>query len=168
MTLIDIDDGAAKARLREIAAANKAALDARMRQVAELDERARVAAEREEAELKAALGRRAEAEKNAAAAAPAEERPKRTLSLGAAEFAEERAARQAEAAQQPASPPPPAEPEPAKPNRTLRLGAPEDRMDEDRGSQAGDAAQGAKGQDKTAPRRTVDGDDDLSGRTWLR
>lgn len=189
--MTDIDDGAAKARLREIAAASKASLDARMRQVTELNEQARATAEREEAEVKAALARKAEAEAKRAAPEPAAPaappRPKRTLSLGGAEFAEERAARQGtepgrkpagagpvESARFGAVPPPSggaqavppgapsAEPPPgpsdeaAKPRRTLRLGAREDQEEEPRPAK------------KPARPRPASGDDDMSGRTWLR
>lgn len=148
MTLID--DGAAKERLREIAATSKASLDARMRQVAVLNEQARAAVEREEGELKAALQRRAEVQAAAAAPAPREARPKRTLSLGAPEFAEQRAARQA-------PPPVQKQPEPDRPRRTLRLGA-----DDDPG------AESTKKRERPVRPRPAAGDDDMSGRTWLR
>ena len=138
MTLIDIDDVAARERLREIAAANKTALDARVRQAAELTEQAREAFEREEAEHKAALARKAEA---AARAAEPEkqEQPKAppkptTLSLGAEEF---KLAREA--------------------SRALEAGA---RDEQDDASKQDKPA-------RKRPSRP-DADDDMSGRTWLR
>lgn len=166
MTLIDIDEAASKRRLQEIASASKAAVDARLRQVGEQAERDRETAEREETDLKAALERKAGAEAAAAAAsAPEEEakpRPKpATLSLGGEEFAQAREARQVAAEEpQPAPEPAPVVSEPPAPGRTLRLGAPEDRG-EDTPPQE---------KDKPVRRRPPrpDGDDDMSGRTWLR
>jgi translation initiation factor IF-2 len=176
MTLIDIDDVAARQRLREIASANKAALDARVRQAAELAEQARQAFEREEAEHKAAQQRKAETEARAAEAQHqqreqrkqeqrAAEKPKfpprpATLSLGAEEFTLARAARQAEAAPPPAAPTPVAPEPPAaeeRPSRTFRLGARDEQDD-------------ASKQDKPARKRPPrpEADDDMSGRTWLR
>jgi hypothetical protein len=141
MTLIDIDDVAARERLREIAAANKTALDARVRQAAELTEQAREAFEREEAEHKAALARKAEADAHATKVEQQEqqEKPKTppkptTLSLGAEEF---KLAREA--------------------SRALEAGARDEQDD-------------ATKQDKPARKRPPrpETDDDMSGRTWLR
>lgn len=153
MTLPDIDDGAAKQRLRAIAAANKAALDARVRQAAELAERARAAAEREEVELMAVLARKAEAEAARPAAGADEQQvgPKKptTLALGADEFKLDREARQAAARTEPQAA------HPAEKGRTLKLGA------------QGEPAEAPARERPTRGRRS-DADDDLSGRTWLR
>jgi hypothetical protein len=179
MALADIDDVAAGRRLRELAAANKAALDARVRQANELSEQARADFEREEADLRAALRRKAEAEAGAKPP-PAEQRedrprpsprPRRsTLALGAEEFTLDRQARQAAEGTRPTPAAPDRTEEPATveeptkaeeppreaPRRTLKLGA---RDGED-----------APPQDRPARRRPPrpEGDDDMSGRTWLR
>jgi hypothetical protein len=166
MTLIDIDDVAAKQRLHEIASASKAALDARVRQAEELAAQAREAFEREEADLKAALERKAEAERASAAKEAAEkeaaekeqepEKPKTppkpaTMSLGADEFKQAREARKNAPEPVPTPPPPPA---PEKPDRTMKLGTQDD----------------APAQHKPARKRRPrpESDDDMSGRTWLR
>ncbi|MFC4853290.1 hypothetical protein [Actinophytocola glycyrrhizae] len=87
-------------------------------------------------------------------------KPKRTLALGGEEF--HREGRQAEAPT-PAAPPPPApEPEkkdePARPGKTLKLGA-RDEADE--------PSPEPRPVRRPRPQRPA-GDDDLSGRTWLR
>jgi hypothetical protein len=149
MTLIDIDGAASARRLQEIAVAGKAVLDARLRQVAEQTAQAREAAEGEEADLRAALERRADA----ARVVPDDEAKPRprptTLSLGGEEFAQARAAREEP------KPAPSVSAQPA-PNRTLRLGAPEDRSSADSDAPV-----------RRRPPRTG-GDDDMSGRSWLR
>jgi hypothetical protein len=184
MSLIEIDDVAARQRLHEIAAGNKAALDAHVRRSAELAERARQAFEREEADLKATLARKAEAEARAAErekAPPAEEtrpRPRpTTLSLGAEEFKQVLEPRQAAPPPGPPSaspsvpPAPDPAPEPPRPSRTLKLGAPADREDEPvatgRTDDPGRDEAGRKPAERRRPPRS-ESDDDMSGRTWLR
>ena len=191
MTLIDIDDRAAKARLQEISAANKAAFDVHTQRVAQLASEERAALERDEAELKAAQERKAEAEAAAARKAAEQEkeqqaeepksRPKpSTLSLGADEFKEARQARKAvdDAAEvKPAEAPKPPSPveEPPRPGKTLKLGA----RDEEEATPKPNRTMklGARDDDEPKPEeRPVrrprpprpEGDDDMSGRTWLR
>jgi hypothetical protein len=164
MSLADIDAGAARRRIQEIAEESKAALTAQSQRSAELNAEASAAAVKEAADLKAVEQRLAEVEAaREAAAKPEEETPRpkpATLSLGGEEFAQAREARQA-AEPKPAPPEPePVVSEPPAPGRTLRLGAPEDRG-EDTPPQE---------KDKPVRRRPPrpDGDDDMSGRTWLR
>jgi hypothetical protein len=98
-------------------------------------------------------------------------KPKRTLSLGGEEFHQARDLKQPEAPN-PAAPPPPPEPEPKdeapKPTKTLRLGA---RDDADEPAPQPDRVTKHE-EPQRLPRRTrpprPEGDDDMSGRTWLR
>jgi hypothetical protein len=174
MSLADIDADAARRRLQEIAEESKAAFTAQSQRSAELNADASAAAAKEAADLKAVEQRLAEVEAaRESAAAPEEEakpRPKpATLSLGGEEFSQAREARQAAVEEpKPAPPVPPVPPmtpelvasEPPAPNRTLRLGAPEDRVVDE------PSAENDKPVRKRPPRPA--GDDDMSGRTWLR
>jgi hypothetical protein len=166
MALADIDAGATRRRIQEIADAARAAFEAHAQRSADIDAASREAAAKEEADLEAVQERRAEL----AARAPAEEQPKparpSTLSLGAEEFKLEREARQAAEQATPAAEEPPAAGEPApavpeskeepRPSKTLKLGARDDE----------DTPEGDKPVRKRPPR--PEADDDLSGRTWLR
>jgi hypothetical protein len=183
MTLIDIDDRAAKARMLEIVAANKEALDAHSRRAAELATEERAAQDRDEAALKAAQERKAKAEAATAQQAAEQEKDKQvdepkakpkpsTLALGADEFKEARQARKVEEAPKqapPQRPAPPAEPkdepkpEPARPSRTMKLGA---RDDEPTAEEPRSKPEERPARRPRPPR--PEGDDDMSGRTWLR
>lgn len=101
--------------------------------------------------------------------------PRRTLSLGGEEFHQGREAKQAETPMPAAAPPPPEpkpEDEPARPGRTLKLGARDDAGEEPPGPGA-TPEQGARAEEEPRPARRPrpprpEGDDDMSGRTWLR
>jgi hypothetical protein len=126
---------------------------------------------------------------------PAEEarpKPKRTLALGGDEFRQAREARQADpqkpmppqqrpgpppqrpaGPQQPVPPPEPKDepkPEPVRPGRTMKLGA---RDEEEAPAQPRDHGQEPRPKPEERPARRPrpprpEGDDDMSGRTWLR
>jgi hypothetical protein len=87
MALADIDAGATRRRVQEIAAGARKAFEAHAQRSAELDAASRAAAAKEEADLKAVRERRAELDaRKAAEEAPETKggsRPKRTLKLGA-------------------------------------------------------------------------------------
>ena len=170
MALANIDGAATQRRLTEIAEAGRQALQAQAQKSAERNAQAREAAEREKAHRKEVEERRAAALEKAAEAKddkPEKPRPAPkagTLSLGADEFREER---QAMKAQEPEPTPPPApapppepkveQPEPPRPSKTLKLGADEEDVD---------APPKPRPRPPRPPR--TEGDDDLSGRTWLR
>lgn len=98
-------------------------------------------------------------------------KPKRTLSLGGEEFQQARDAKQPEAPK-PATPPPPApEPEPKdeapKPTKTLKLGARDDAEEQAPPERATKPEEPQRPPRRPRPPRP-EGDDDMSGRTWLR
>ncbi len=162
MALADIDAAATRRLIQEIADEAKAGFAAAVARSAELDVEAREAAAKDEADLKAALDRRDELAAAEAAAKTAEEKAAKadrpaTLTLGAEELRE---TRPAEKAQEPAQ----SEAKQAdksdekqdekRPSRTLRLGARDEGDDEP---------------PRPRPRpASPKGDDDMSGRTWLR
>jgi hypothetical protein len=130
----------------------------------ELDEQVRQAAEGEQPEEKADEDR---------------PKPKRTLALGGDEFHQARETTQAEAPKPPAPPPAGPEPEPKNeaPAKTLKLGAREDTEDTPAAPQPNRTMKfGARDDEEPQPeqrpprrpRPRPEGDDDLSGRTWLR
>ena len=164
MSLADIDAAATARRIREIADNAQKAFEAHAQRSAEIDAASREAVAKEEADRKAVEERRAELEARKAAAAQQPEKLKpsprprsATLSLGAEEFKLDRQARQAAEQDKPAEPVQvePEATEPARPNRTLRLGGRD---------------QGVAEQDEPSQKRPPrpEGDDDMSGRTWLR
>ena len=161
MSLADIDAATTRRRIQDIADDARKAFETHAQRSAEIDVAAREAAAKEEADLEAALQRKAEAETERPSAEQQQEtedkpkpRPKpSTLSLGAEEFKLDRQARQAAEQDKPAKA---EEPPGEAPRRTLKLGA---RDGED-----------APQQDRPARKRPprAEGDDDMSGRTWLR
>ncbi|MGB3440162.1 MAG: hypothetical protein WBA97_15560 [Actinophytocola sp.] len=191
MSLADIDATVTRRRIQDAVDASRKTLENLAQGSAEIDAQFREAAAKEEAELTAALERKAAAEAEAARLAAEQEKDKQaeepkprprpsTLSLGADEFKEARQVKQVVEETKPAAPPPPAEPEtrdePARPGRTLKLGARDDAADE--APPPGKTFKlGARDDEEPQPearpvRRPrpprAEGDDDLSGRTWLR
>lgn len=182
MTLADIDAAVTRRVIQEIADESKAAFKAQAHQSAEIDAASREALAKEDADLKAVQDRRAELDaareaaeraKAAEEAPPVKETRPSTLSLGADEFKQEREARKA--VETPAPPPQPEQqPQPveeaARPNRTLKLGG---RGDEDTPREP--PREPPQERVEPAPQKPVrrrpapaEGDDDMSGRTWLR
>lgn len=168
MALADIDAGATRRRIQEIADGARAAFETHAQRSAEIDAASREAAAKEEADLEAVRERRAELEARKAAEETAAQQPEKpkpakpsTLSLGAEEFKLDREARRPTPTAPVTAEPEPAEPaatDPTptskeEPRRTLKLGA---RDDEDTPEPVR----------KRPPRPQAD--DDLSGRTWLR
>lgn len=139
MALADISEAATRRRLQDIADESRKAFESHVRRSAEIDAAAREAAAREEADLRAVGERRAEIE----------------------------ARRAAEQEKQDKQDKPTPRPRPA----TLSLGAEEFKLEREarkaaeKVTPARPAAQG-KPAGKRPPR--PEGDDDLSGRTWLR
>jgi len=187
MALADIDAAATQRRIQEAVDASKKAFSDLSQRSAEIDSQFSAAAAKEEADLKAALERKAAAE---AAAKRAEEQEKEqqaeepkakpkpsTLSLGADEFKEARQARKVEEVAKQAPPqrtaPPPEpkdepKPEPVRPSRTMKLGA---RDDEDAPAKPHAEEPRSKPEERPVRRPRPprpEGDDDMSGRTWLR
>jgi hypothetical protein len=160
VSLADIDAAATRQRIQDIADNAKKAFAAHAQASAEIDAASREAMAKEEADARAVQERLAEIESRKAAAEAAtlreqqEQKPKKpaTLSLGAEEFKLDRQARKAGEQAVPAPPAqqdePAGEDEPARKDQTAR-------------------------KDEPARRRTPrpappEGDDDMSGRTWLR
>ncbi|GAB1508515.1 hypothetical protein [Actinophytocola sp. KF-1] len=186
MALADIDAAATQRRIQEAVEASRKTFADLVQRSTEIDNRFREAVAKEEADLKAALERKADAE--AAAARKAAEREKEqqpeepkprpkpaTLALGADEFKEARQARKAADevkpvdAAKPVPPPVPAA-EPPRPGKTLKLGARDDeepRRTMKLGARDDEPAPEERPARRPRPPRP-EGDDDMSGRTWLR
>ncbi|TDV47177.1 hypothetical protein [Actinophytocola oryzae] len=145
MSLADIDRAATQRRIQEIADTARKSFEAHAQRSAQLDAAAREAVAKEDADVEAVKARNAEREarkaEQARGATRQQPRKPATLSLGADEFKLDRQARQA-AGELPS--PGPREPATRKPG--LRQDEP------------------AANRKKPRP----GGDDDMSGRTWLR
>ncbi|MBB4912039.1 hypothetical protein [Actinophytocola algeriensis] len=195
MSLLDVDL-AAPHRVEGIAAEGLRALGAVRERSSEVDEAVDEMFERQERtrrELDEQVRQAAaEGDKPEEKADEDRPKPKRTLSLGGDEFHQARETNQAEAPKpalppkpavppQSTVPPPPApEPEPRdeapNPARTLKLGARDDAEDEapqpNRTTKLGARDDEEPQREQRQPRRPrpprPEGDDDMSGRTWLR
>jgi len=165
VNLLDVDLDAPR-RIEGIAAAGLRALGAARQRSADVDKAVEEMFERRERarkELDEQVEQAGETEEKADEDRP---KPKRTLSLGGEEFHQARDVRQAEAPPEPRNEPAPpsklgarddAGDEQSKPGGTLKLGARDD--DEPR--------QEERPVGRPRPPR-AEGDDDMSGRTWLR
>jgi len=176
MPLYEIDPDATRRRLEEITTDGLRALREIRQQSEDIDKSVQELLEQREIE------RQALDEQVKAAAQPAEPEPEAkpkpkpsTLALGGDEFRQARVERQTAEEVRPAPAPrptPPAEPEPEQPtdvpqpSRTLKFGAPEDRDDTPLPEPAPTPLPEHKPVRRRPPR--PEGDDDMSGRTWLR
>lgn len=180
MSLLDIDADAPR-RVEAITAGGLRALGEIRQRAEDIDKAADEMFERQERrrqELDEQVEQAAAAQNEKAGEPEEEERPKpkRTLALGGEEFHQARETKQAEAPKP--APPPAPEPapqdEPARPGKTLKLGA----HDDEEAPKPGKTLKlGARDDDEPKPEeRPVrrprpprpEGDDDMSGRTWLR
>ncbi len=176
MSLYEIDQAATQARIDTVTTGGLRALNECARRAEEIDKQVEEMFARQEREKKAIDEQVEQGNKNKPEPPDRPTAKPGTLALGAEEFRE---AREAEQAARPGPQPAPRaeaspgptdaardadEPQAPAARRTLRLGAPDDREETE---QARPAEQ--RTPPKPAPRRSpAEGDDDMSGRTWLR